>query len=391
MTILARSYKPILLIEATSISIGYNGTSKYLLPLINELISLSNVEVKLISKNTINSNLVTHSDIITEPNSFFARLPHLLWVIFFSGRLVNAANPDYYWSPVSVLPLFLHSRMQTIMTVHDLNYLLHPLTMPFKTFLVYKIFFLRSVRRASLIICNSYSTASKLTKKIVPSQMSVVRPTSGYQFSKLNGEYVRSFLRHHGLSDPYIFFVGSSEPRKNLALLINRHRRLFVEGKISFRLVVCTSYGWKSSSIKREISHSLRVRALSVFSNLTDHEVCSLMNGSQGTIIPSLYEGYGMPALHAVESGCRVYCSDTPELRESSYGQAYYFTPDQKGLDATLSCIEGAILRGVNGCTSTHQPLTIHTPQSEASHLNQLILSLPLSPDKQDTASLYEF
>lgn len=123
---------------------------------------------------------------------------------------------------------------------------------------------------------------------------------------------------------PYLLTVGTLEPRKNLLRLAEAYRRSGMHA--THDLVIVGRLGWGD-----------RPKGVEVVSGLDDSELVAMYLGATAVIIPSLYEGFGLPAVEAMQLGVPVLCSDIPVLREVTGGHATYVSPtDLDGLTAAV-------------------------------------------------------
>jgi alpha-1,3-rhamnosyl/mannosyltransferase len=126
----------------------------------------------------------------------------------------------------------------------------------------------------------------------------------------------------------YFIFVSTVEPRKNLARLLEVYRSyLDIEGDSALPLVVVGLPGWNSSAIHRELSklnHSNRVNYLGY---VEIHQLQLLLAGARALLFPSLYEGFGLPALEAMKSGTAVLTSRDSAMSEICRGAALHVSP----------------------------------------------------------------
>jgi glycosyltransferase involved in cell wall biosynthesis len=113
---------------------------------------------------------------------------------------------------------------------------------------------------------------------------------------------------------PYLLAVGTVEPRKNLPLLAEAYVRSGLGA--SHDLVAVGRQGW--GTLPAEVH---------VVSGLDDASVADMYAGASALVLPSLYEGFGLPAVEAMQLGTRVVCSDLPVLREVTGGYASYVNP----------------------------------------------------------------
>lgn len=116
-----------------------------------------------------------------------------------------------------------------------------------------------------------------------------------------------------GVKKPYLLYVGTIEPRKNLVRLINAFARLKREQNIPHQLVLAGGKGWANEEIYQAASPVEDV----VFTGyLSDGEKYALYQNAAAFVFPSLYEGFGIPPLEAMAFGCPVVCADAASLPE---------------------------------------------------------------------------
>lgn len=134
------------------------------------------------------------------------------------------------------------------------------------------------------------------------------------------GRSASAFLGRYGL------FVGTLEPRKNVGGLIDAWRRLRRRQPVA--LVLCGQYGWNAGEIRRRVAAASEEGWLEHLGYLPVEELVALVRGAAVVALPSLYEGFGLPALEALELGAPLVASDLPVLREVAGDAALYAPPD---------------------------------------------------------------
>jgi len=110
---------------------------------------------------------------------------------------------------------------------------------------------------------------------------------------------------------PYLLAVGTAEPRKNLAVLLKAYALSGMSE--THDLIVVGRLGWGELP-----------PGLEVVSGYDDGQLVSSYLGATAVVLPSLYEGFGLPAVEAMQLGVPVICSDIPVLREVTGGRATY-------------------------------------------------------------------
>lgn len=201
---------------------------------------------------------------------------------------------------------------KVITTVHDLTYLRFPGMMAAKNRRRLQNGMERSVGRSDHLIAVSEFSKREIVEMLgVPADKVAVVPNA----PSLNGQTADFAVcagKFH-LKKPYLLYVGTIEPRKNLARLIRAFARLKREQGIPYRLVLAGGKGWANEEIYQAAASVEDV----VFTGyLSEGEKYALYENAEAFVFPSLYEGFGIPPLEAMTFGCPVVCADAASLPE---------------------------------------------------------------------------
>jgi len=115
------------------------------------------------------------------------------------------------------------------------------------------------------------------------------------------------------LDRPYFVTVGTIEPRKNHALLLDIWDEL---GAKAPPLFICGRRGWNNDAVFLRLDRLSAENNIYELHGLSDPALAALVKGAAGSLFPSLAEGYGYPPLEALALGSRVLCNDLQVLRE---------------------------------------------------------------------------
>lgn len=247
--------------------------------------------------------------------------PFLWSQIFLPMRLYSQKDIDVFFSPAHYLPRFCP--VPTVVTIHDLSYLYFP-----QDFLKKDLYQLRnwtkySVENADKIIAVSETTKKDIVRsyKILPQKIKVVY--NGYEKKHLASE---SKLRLMESNHPYILYVGTLQPRKNISVLIKAFYKL-LHFYPDFKLVIAGKKGWLYDKIF-DLVTDLGLEDDVYFTDyISDNQLIFLYKNAFCFVMPSLYEGFGIPPLEAMSFGCPVLCSNTSSLPEVAGDAALYFDP----------------------------------------------------------------
>ena len=131
---------------------------------------------------------------------------------------------------------------------------------------------------------------------------------------------IKQIRTNFSLNDPYILFVGSLEPRKNLRMLLEAWRLGGFDGAT---LAVVGAIG----SMFPKLQFDSTPRGVRLLGHVEDDALPVLYSGAAGFVYPSVYEGFGLPPLEALACGCPIAVSDIPAHREVCGERATYFDP----------------------------------------------------------------
>jgi glycosyltransferase involved in cell wall biosynthesis len=216
-----------------------------------------------------------------------------------------------------------------VVTVHDIGPLTQPQFFPrFPAFLMRHG--LRQLeRRADGIICVSQATADELQSYLaadLSERLHVIHEGVASAFADPDPPdpgIVRKDLVP--LEAPFLLAAGASSPRKNLARVVQAFDR--VADAFPHHLVIVGGKGWMDDVDVRGIAtarHRDRIHALGYVS---DSQLAAIYRGAEAFVHVSLYEGFGLPVLEAMASGCPVIASDIPQHREVAADAALFVEP----------------------------------------------------------------
>lgn len=236
----------------------------------------------------------------------------LIWYPWLARREALRIGADVYHSPLLRGPL-RRGRPPFVMTVHDLVPARWPETMP-RWHRSYTSLFIREMLSAAdRIIAPSQDTANDLNSLLrVPGEKIRVVPNGvdAMFFESASGETLES--------EPYVLFVGTPEPRKNLTRLVSAMTVLRERG-LRQSLVVVGTGGWGD-----RVPTGSGIRATG---RVTDEELRSFYANATCLALPSLHEGFGLPALEAMAVGTPVVAGRSGALPEVTGGAAILVDP----------------------------------------------------------------
>jgi glycosyltransferase involved in cell wall biosynthesis len=255
----------------------------------------------------------------------FAILSHLGGGNLISKRYLN--HWDLFWtSGTFLLPI----RCRIVGTIYDLTTILFPQFHKRNVVEHHERIFNYFKKNASLIIAISENTKSDIVKylHIPEDKIRTIYCGVGDEFRRIEDvQYLKSRLKGIGIDYPYILYLGTLEPRKNLERLIEAFIQLKKGKRINEKLVVSGLKGWGYQSIFDRVASSSIEKEV-IFAGFVPNEFLPfLYNGASAFVYPSLYEGFGLPVLEAMACGVPVVTSNVSSLPEVAGDAAVLINP----------------------------------------------------------------
>lgn len=344
-------------INAQLLSLGQNyrngGVSRYIRYLLTELAKAPGdhkYTVFVNGQDVVEHLNARHPQItyISAPWSEERPIERVLWEQSTLPSLLQKQHIDVLHSPVNVLPLRIPRHCATVVTLHDLAFLRYPEVLTRAKSIYHRLFTIRSLKRATAIITVSESTKRDAHELVgIPMErMHTVYPCIDERFSNVSEiENIQAFRQRHGLTEGYILYLSTLEPRKNVTTLIEAYHKLRLDYGIREKLVLAGGKGWLYEAI------FARVRALGLETEVlfpgfvSDSEQVAWYQAASVFAYPSLYEGFGLPVAESLACGTPVVTSNVSSLPEAGAQLALCVDPQSveavsKGLYQALTDTE---------------------------------------------------
>ena len=287
---------------------------------------------------------------IKGPNVFSRRI----W--FFPSKIYNALDHYLIPPPIDLLamiradvfffpnffrwPLLL--TRNSVVVIHDLGFVETPeyIVPRHRKYLCRRV--PQSARRASHIIAISESTKRQLVTHydIAPEKISVVTPAVDVnKYKPATDQEVDAVKAKYGITKPYLLYLGTIEPRKNIRSILEGYLELPEEIQSQYQLVLAGGKGWLDEEIY-ELAYRLPEGSLVRTGYVVDGDEPALYTGATLFLYPSHYEGWGMQLLEAMACGTPVITARNSSLPESGGDAAAYVkTGDAKELSELIESL----------------------------------------------------
>ena len=253
-------------------------------------------------------------------------------------------RPGALFVPAHVIPAW-HPRV-SVVTVHDLGYLSEPGAHRSSSRRMLDWTTRWNARAARAVIAVSTQTRDDLLRHYGTPHDKVHVVYSGVdhtRFRVLERAAVDAVLAEAGVRRPFLLFLSTVQPRKNVVRLVEAFEALSDD---TLQLVIAGRAGWLSAPIERRIAQSPARGRIVRLGHVPDALVPALYNGAAAFALPSLYEGFGMGVLEAMACGCPVVTSTRSSLPEVAGEAAVLVDPtDVRGMREGLEHALDPLLR----------------------------------------------
>lgn len=244
-----------------------------------------------------------------------------LWSqIFLPFNLFLKRRVDLFFSPAHYAPRF--SPIPTVVTIHDLSFFYFPDDFLKQDLFKLKLWTSYSVKNAKRVIAVSKNTKNDILRNYHLDEKKVKVIYNGFN----SHPYKPKSLP---IAKPFILYVGTLQPRKNIQTLISAFA--FVRKSLpDLKVVISGKKGWLYEKIFASVLKEGLESEVVFTGYVESSELVWLYKNAMCFVLPSLYEGFGIPLLEAMNNGCPVISSNTSSLPEIGRDACLYFNPQNE-------------------------------------------------------------
>ncbi|MEO0091183.1 MAG: glycosyltransferase family 1 protein [candidate division WOR-3 bacterium] len=316
-------------IDALSAKSLYHGMGNYVFNLIQHLASISTS-----NHYTVFKRPGVFSD-YKETNVCFIEIGipltlRVFWEHLYLPSVLKKAQIDLFWGPSNFLPNRKVCRY--VVTIHDLSSFIMPKTYSYLRRKYYQQIIYTSLRSADFIITDSESSKRDLLTyfNVAKDKIKVIYCGLNEIFLKSPSiESTRIVRNKYRLPDEYIFTLGVLEPKKNTQRLLWAYTQLKTSLKSLPPLLISGSrkYGWKNRSFFRMVKELNLIDSVIFTDFVEQKDLPSVYSCACLFVLPSLYEGFGLPVIEAMACGVPVITSNVSSLPEIAGNAAILVNP----------------------------------------------------------------
>ncbi|MDB5252754.1 MAG: glycosyltransferase family 4 protein [Flaviaesturariibacter sp.] len=266
-----------------------------------------------------------HLEVLGPP----ARHP-LLWKYWYDVKVTGALKrlkADVFISPDGFASLT--TRVPQCLVVHDLGFLHQPDAYKKSHVQFLRFFTPRFARKAASIATVSEFSKNDLVAQygIDPARIQVVYSAVKPVFQPLDGDEKAAVKEQYTGGREYFIYAGAIQPRKNLVNLLKAFSKFKKRQKNSWKLVLAGRLAWKNGDFL-DLLKSYKFRDDVVLTGyVSENELARLVGASYALVYPSLFEGFGVPPLEAIQCAVPPLTSEASAMEEIAGEAALYFNP----------------------------------------------------------------
>lgn len=255
------------------------------------------------------------------------QITKIIWSHFYLPFLARRFKLDVFHEPLFIAPLF--KQCPTVITVYDLAFLRLPDCYTYRNKLYLKTLLSKSIKEADAVIAISESTKKDILDNFGSSEkLHTVYGGVSLEFKRIDDHTVlEKVKRIYKIEGDFVLTASLITPRKNMVRLIRAFRSLRERSNYNYKLVIAGGKGWGWEAVYKEAVDSGYENDIIFCGYVPDEHLIALYNLAKIFVYPSLYEGFGLPALEGMACGCPVITSRISSLPEVCADAALFVDP----------------------------------------------------------------
>lgn len=312
--------------DITSLTERLSGVGTYTLQLLTHMAELEPQHEYLL----LTHHAARYADLPATKAFYDVRRPfpnRMLWMQCVLPMTLRSVQPDLCHYTNFIGPLL--NPCPYLVTIHDMTLSLLPQYHPLRKQILIRPLIPLVARRASRIITVTENARDDIMRllHVPPERIVVIPEAAAPQYKPASLAEQQRVRAAYGLQQPYLLYIGTLEPRKNLVRLIRAWHELRRRRRIPHLLVIVGAQGWQYDPIYREVQALSCAADVRFTGYAPAHDLPALYSAADAFAFPSLYEGFGLPVIEAMACGTPTLISNTPALAEVAGDAALLVDP----------------------------------------------------------------
>jgi glycosyltransferase involved in cell wall biosynthesis len=330
-------------LDATAIPARPVGAGRYVLELASALSRRDDVDLAVVARRGDGDRwrALGKTGVVERAPSL--RPVRLAWEQVALARVLRELGVDVHHAPHYTMPE--RARVPRVVTVHDMTFFDHPEWHERSKAPFFRRAIAVAARRADALVCVSAATADRLRARLHPVAPVHVIPhgVDHTRFRPDGSGGDLTALAALGVSPPYVAFLGTLEPRKDVPTLVAAFDRI-ASREAALTLVVAGLDGWGTKEVKEAIGRAGHRDRINRVGYVPDDAVPALLRQAAAVAYPSLDEGFGLPALEALACGAALVTTKGTAMAEVTGDAALLIPPADA--DALADALETLVSGG---------------------------------------------
>ncbi len=257
------------------------------------------------------------------------RIERLAWSVELSRFRLDVLHTTDF------IPPYWGARRHVI-TIHDLTFLLFPQYITADTKRYYSDQIRAAVAKADHVLAISEATKADMIRLLDVAENKITVQHCGVDsmYRPLPADQIATVRHAHNLPSEYVLYVGTIEPRKNIVGLVTAYRELLDRVQDLPPLVLVGKPGWHYEELMESVREIGVENHLIWRENISRDDLPAVYNGALALVLPSHYEGFGLPPLEAMACGTIPIVSNRSSLPEVVGDVGLLVDPDQPSMIA---------------------------------------------------------
>lgn len=302
------------------------GTETYIRNLLNEFLAIKgNAKVFLFVTQMsaqYSKEYGEYFEVIIINKIGYSKFSRIIYEQSIFPFIVAKYEIDVLFSPGYVIPVL--ALCKHVVTIHDMLYKRFPSSIELSRRIYWTFFVYLSVLRSKKILAVSEFSKNELTKFFPNSSKKII-----VTFESVDNKnfYKDTNLPDNNMSRNYALSVATLSPHKNFEMLLKAIKKIKDEKKIIIPLLLVGNKDRSTKTLLSMIENLGIQNQVKLIGFVTNDELRSIYSNAALFVLPSIYEGFGLPVLEAMACGCPVLCSNAGSLPEVGGSAAIYFDP----------------------------------------------------------------